>query len=299
MTTDPLNIGDIQLLGTECSEPLLLGQERKLIRFDFAGGKRIIQDFGDFPVEAIVIKGVMFGEFAEVRSNTLEQLAKSALEIPLTWGRQKYRGVVKHYRPTIHHRNQIAFEIEYWPTVNDSTHQGNADLTDPDSQVVWAAEHLDRWMILYNKIPSQVELPENVNKKWTLIKQNLSTFHKNNQGAGKQLSRDVQLQMGSALNDIIKLLTPIRLSGTTQQSRIAGEGISLAQVMRNAIVEPKPRVLKIPVSNPNLIQLAAQYYGDATLWTIIADANNLGNETNPIGEFLLKIPFDVKTSVKT
>jgi len=35
----------------------------------------------------------------------------------------------------------------------------------------------------------------------------------------------------------------------------------------------------IQVSNANLFQLAAQYYGDATLWTTIAEANGL---TDPV-----------------
>ena len=40
----------------------------------------------------------------------------------------------------------------------------------------------------------------------------------------------------------------------------------------------------INVINPNLMALAAQYYGDATQWRIIADANNL-TDPQPIGLF--------------
>jgi hypothetical protein len=45
----------------------------------------------------------------------------------------------------------------------------------------------------------------------------------------------------------------------------------------------------INVINPNLMALAAQYYGDATQWRTIAYANNL-TDPQPIGQFSLVIP---------
>jgi nucleoid-associated protein YgaU len=40
----------------------------------------------------------------------------------------------------------------------------------------------------------------------------------------------------------------------------------------------------ITVNGANLFQLAAQYYGDATLWTTIAQANGLNDPEIPAGE---------------
>lgn len=45
----------------------------------------------------------------------------------------------------------------------------------------------------------------------------------------------------------------------------------------------------INVINPNLMALAAQYYGDATQWRTIASANGL-TDPQPTGQFLLNIP---------
>jgi nucleoid-associated protein YgaU len=39
----------------------------------------------------------------------------------------------------------------------------------------------------------------------------------------------------------------------------------------------------VTVNGANLFQLAAQYYGDATLWTAIAQANNLVDPEVPAG----------------
>lgn len=47
----------------------------------------------------------------------------------------------------------------------------------------------------------------------------------------------------------------------------------------------------ITVNGANLFQLAAQYYGDATLWTTIAQANGLTDpELKPGTPFVLVIP---------
>jgi hypothetical protein len=43
------------------------------------------------------------------------------------------------------------------------------------------------------------------------------------------------------------------------------------------------------VVNPNLMLLAAQYYGDATQWATIANANGL-TDPQPLGQFQLTIP---------
>jgi len=41
------------------------------------------------------------------------------------------------------------------------------------------------------------------------------------------------------------------------------------------IINAPPNAITITVMNTNLFKLAAEYYGDATQWPIIANANNL------------------------
>jgi nucleoid-associated protein YgaU len=41
--------------------------------------------------------------------------------------------------------------------------------------------------------------------------------------------------------------------------------------------------------NPNLLVLAAQYYGDATQWRLIGNANGIA-DPQPIGSFNITIP---------
>lgn len=66
----------------------------------------------------------------------------------------------------------------------------------------------------------------------------------------------------------------------------------LVQMQTNiALVSQGADGQKITVNGANLYQLAAQYYGDASLWTTIAKANNLVDPFVPSGTAItLAIP---------
>lgn len=55
-----------------------------------------------------------------------------------------------------------------------------------------------------------------------------------------------------------------------------------------AIINAPPNAITITVFNTTLFKLAAQYYGDATQWPVIANANNLEDPfiTSPITLFI-------------
>ncbi len=64
----------------------------------------------------------------------------------------------------------------------------------------------------------------------------------------------------------------------------------LQRIQNNVLlVNTPPNALSITVVGGNLFALAAQYYGDASQWALIAQANNL---TDPmiVGEQTLLIP---------
>ena len=44
-----------------------------------------------------------------------------------------------------------------------------------------------------------------------------------------------------------------------------------------ALLQKPPNAQTVTLINANLYQLAAQYYGDPFLWTLIRDANNLND----------------------
>ena len=75
-----------------------------------------------------------------------------------------------------------------------------------------------------------------------------------------------------------------------QLSALYGIQGILQQIYNNlALINAGATGSVITVSNTSLYYLAAQYYGDATSWTVIADANGL---TDPMifGTMTLTIP---------
>lgn len=71
---------------------------------------------------------------------------------------------------------------------------------------------------------------------------------------------------------------------------------SLGRLLKSMaqLITPE-QVPETTVKNPNLYALATLYYGDPTLWEVIASANKLVSPT-PTGTFTLKIPFDFNTT---
>lgn len=62
----------------------------------------------------------------------------------------------------------------------------------------------------------------------------------------------------------------------------------LAEMYKNIIlIEEGAEGQVITVNGGSLFQLACQYYGDATLWTVIAQANGLLDPELPAGTALL------------
>lgn len=64
----------------------------------------------------------------------------------------------------------------------------------------------------------------------------------------------------------------------------------LERVQKNlALIDTPPNVKQITVVGGNLFSIAAQYYGDATQWALIASVNNI---TDPmiVGTKILLIP---------
>lgn len=66
----------------------------------------------------------------------------------------------------------------------------------------------------------------------------------------------------------------------------------LSEMYKNIIlIEEGASGTIITVNGGSLFQLAAQYYGNATLWTVIAEANGLTDPELPAGNpLILTIP---------
>ncbi len=107
--------------------------------------------------------------------------------------------------------------------------------------------------------------------------------------SGNKLAAADQLAITAASASALAVCVPLTLSSDPTISSPASDlaaYIKLLGTLATASVAPRWQVDAI---NPNLMLLAAQYYGDATQWQTIASYNGL-SDPQPIGTFQLLIP---------
>jgi nucleoid-associated protein YgaU len=82
---------------------------------------------------------------------------------------------------------------------------------------------------------------------------------------------------------------PYETSDNPALSSPASEIAARVRAIQNIMTDAAPPVTVIHTINPNLMVLSAQYYGDATKWRTIANANGLA-DPQPVGSYNLTIP---------
>ena len=91
------------------------------------------------------------------------------------------------------------------------------------------------------------------------------------------------------LNDALAATTPLNNSNNPSAATFALQATATVNVISGQLNPVAPPLDTINVVNPNLQNLAEQYYGDASEWTSIASANQLMSPL-PIGMYQLIIP---------
>lgn len=282
---DVVTLGSVVLEDFEVMESITFGRVREIAVNKVAGGIVVIQDFGDFPPDAIIIRGTLYGAGCEDRSFQIEQLCKMGRVLPLTWRQWKYTGIVKRYSPGPKHFTDIPYELEFVPMTNDSTGASDAPPVDPPKLIKYSMAQVAKSI---NNPPSGISFSDDIQKVFKGLQDAVSQGQKD--GLSNLPDVDKQ-QIADAADKISKALEGAKNSSDSLIASTAGNLINYLNIVKKQISTLGPTIFEVPVSNPNLPQLAAQYYGDHTKWELIAKANNLGVNTNPKGDFILKIPF--------
>lgn len=290
--TEAITLAGLTIEGTEASQPVTFGGERQQVAHKFPGGYKTIQDFGYLPIDAIIVKGIMFDEFAEVRSETFKALAANLTETELTWSRKKFKGTVHSYKDIVHHKFKIEYELEFWPVSDETNLPVQADTTDTASALGQALndsnKELDFWKQLSQNAP--IEFSPNVASDWEKMLSNLKEF-RGEKRRPSTLPGPIVFNINAQINRLIRDISPIKFAGG-YSGYVASNALNSLINLNNVLSSPQKQYRNIAVSNPNLVQLAAKYYGDPSKWTVIAKANGLGAETKPQGDFILKIPVE-------
>lgn len=304
-TTQLLQLGNFTFYGFEVPNelPNLFG-EQKLAVHDFSGGDRTVQQLGSFPFDFIEWHGTFFEGTdlyatpdAVARASQLNTMRVMGTLENLVWGPFQYTVLVKEFEIIGKLRQQLEYRIKLLP-IFDKTTTSNQPATgaNPTALVFDANQGVTN----ATSTPIGTLLPPAIIAAASILTSAVTTILINANGNISNVNATQQAAVQAQITALQLTLAPI-IDGTDSGQAAAaailysnlfalGTALGIGQAVPLAIVT---------VSNPNLPFLASQYYGDASLWPLIAQQNNL-QDMFPIGTFTLIIPqSNTQTSLIT
>lgn len=281
-----LKIGNVSFASTEIPERFgPLGGPQKLAIHEFPGGIRTIQALGSF-THPISWEGWLIGATALQRSQQLEAIKKNGVEVALKYGNFSENGYVGNYTATVHHQFMIRYQINFTPSQAAATGTGQA--LSPNLSFSKAVNDLTAWSNTAADA-STLPLPD------VLIAPVNSTVTDSNaalQSSNGSVSAFTPTQtslIGADAGVVNSTAAPLISGADATQASPAIAASNQASVAALTAASPTQPITTDYVTNPNLFSMAAQYYGDATQWQVIGNANGL-TDPMPIGQFSLTVP---------
>lgn len=105
-----LTLGTVTFANFEIPERINFGGEQALSTKQLVGGKRIVDAMGAVD-DDISWSGLMFESTATFRAQFLDQMRRTGLPYPLTWGQFNYLVVIKSFKASFERTYQIPYTI--------------------------------------------------------------------------------------------------------------------------------------------------------------------------------------------
>jgi hypothetical protein len=301
-TYQPLMLGNVTFYRFEVPEelPNLFGTQKMAIH-DAAGGDRTVQLLGAFPFPEIQWTGTFFQGDVQQSSTSSPMQRASQLNTfrttgqlqQLTWGPFQYQVLVKEFEVMGKMAQQLNYKIVIVPVFDQTTTSNLASTPITPTGAVIAS---NLGVINATSFSTVLLLPSQIIAAAISITTFVNLLLTNNNG---NISLVPQVDLAAADAQITALQTTlvpfINSSDYGQATGAATLSTSLSTLSTTLNIGQSTNLTTITVTNPNLPQLAQQYYGDATLWPLIASANNF-QDMLPIGTFTLVIPPDTTQS---
>lgn len=287
-TSIALVLGGVTFADFEVPEEIdHFGGTQSMAVHRFPGGEITVQEMGAFPPEVIRWSGVLMnytGVDLNDRVQQIDQMRTSGLEQQLSFGRFTYNVLVRAFRPAPHNIFRYPYTIELVP-FEDLTQTAIAPPIAP-SMVAQLQQQNGSLQNTIQNAPTVVPPPAPAIAALTNFQQGLSNALQQALGnPGLINTPTLQGLLDTAKATVLPLINSVN-SGVAAFSLQANNTLSVV----NDQLNPAAGILNtINVVNPNLFQLAEQYYGDATQWSQIASANQLMTPF-PIGIFKLIVP---------
>lgn len=277
-------VGDVDLSGFDAPEVIGDLGGKQLIAFHrFPGGVISAQMFGRYP-EDIKFSQVLRGANALSKIDQLDDLVDAG-PVVLQYGGWNFLGIVEHVQVEPYNDAEIKYTVTFKPVERDKVNaaysplQGQALL----SQALDMAQQQALAPALSPAIAPQV----------SSVQQNVTQALNANSNNLYNVPISTLQTLRGQVSALSSQLAPI-INGTNSSAASAAADLSntlmhLGLALSQSVA---PQVV-LNVMNPNLFELSAAYYGDATKWKLILDANpELGLDPQPVGNFRLIIPED-------
>lgn len=273
-----ITIGSVTLSSFEVPERLedLAGVQAVAVH-DFPGGIRTLQTYGAFP-SRLRWHGLMTGTFALPRVAALDQIRTSGQMVTLSYGPKAFLGILARFKVRARTQWFVEYEAEFWPAQDTSaglTPNAASYSQMLNSQSLWLQQAYDG--ITGFGIPASLLVPTG-----TLI-QSLQLF------LGSTVASTAGPNLLAAAGSVQKTAAPLMQSTTSSVASPASDLYARAGVIQVLAVSNGRTGWVVETINPNLLRLAAQYYGDSSKWQTIAAANGLV-DPQPIGAYTLQVP---------
>jgi hypothetical protein len=297
----PLQLGSFTFYQFEVPEdlPNLFGVQ-KLAVHDFSGGTRTVQELGSFPADGVEWHGVFFqgdtqsGTSVPIqRASLLNTMRVTGTVQRLIWGPFQYDVIVHEFEITGKMAQELQYRIKVVPTFDYTTTSNQPPSTTSPSAAVFNAQ---TGVTAAVTSTTGLLLPPIIIASATFVAQSATAAVISANGNVSSITNAQQTALQAQITAVQITLQPV-INGSDygQATAAATLSASLFTLSQTLMVNQVIPIATIVVSNPNLMQLASQYYGDSTLWPLIAQQNNL-QDVLPIGLFTLTIP---PTSIQT
>ena len=275
-----LTLGSVRFADLEHPTKLPIPLAQQIAVHQQAGGTRTVQTFGAQPGD-ITWSGLLFYRQATERAGELRKMCALGKPVPLRWGAWSWRVIVAKADLVIHHQFEIAYTVTCTVISDKTSHATNAVIQSIDAKN----------QALYDQILARFNALNQLDPTTTSWNTSISAVG-SQLGVASPLSSATPAQISQALQQVtstIGLVSPYvsalqSSTGTNvSQQLFTAQGIlSGLQVISSNLASGNPAAT-IVVASGSLFTLAAQHYGDPSLWTTIAAANNLTSPFLPTG----------------
>lgn len=267
-----------------------LGGTQSVEQHDFPGGTRTQKSYGYFPA-AQKWRAKFHGSNASDRAEGVKRILVAGTEIRLQYGPRSWLGRLVRFSPTARHSWLFEYELEFWPRLD----YGAPGPTLPpviNLGTVLALHILSLQGLLTSGLSGSFAFQAVAIAIGGPIGFLLSQVQDSLAAAGGIIGNISSASQQAIFQSSLKALAacaPYQTSADPTLSSPASDAAARIQAIQTIMTAATPPVATIRTVNPNLVVLAAQYYGDAAAWRTIAAANGL-SDPQPTGSFNLTIP---------